>query len=64
MDSGKAYEERFQFWEDQDIRQEERRVYMTPLVASSIINRALLEVKDKQLGEDLEALKIWINKKQ
>ena len=61
-DSKKAYEEKFVFWEEQEIKPV-KKVHMTPRVATYIINRALLEVKDVELGEDLEALKEWINQK-
>lgn len=62
-DSRKKYDEKFLFWEEQDVKPVKRSVYISPRVASGIIDRALLEVKDAQLGEDLEAVKEWINKK-
>lgn len=61
-DSRKKYEEQHIFWEEQDVRVNNRRVYMNPRIASAIIDRALLEIKDAELGEDLEAVQEWINK--
>lgn len=63
-DSKKAYEDKFYFWEEQNIEPVKRSVYINPRIACGIIDRALIEVKDADLGEDLEAVKDWITKNQ
>lgn len=61
-DSRKKFEESHKFWEEQDFEKPKRDVYITPRVAGYIIDRALMEVKDVSLAEDLESLKEWIVK--
>lgn len=63
MNVKKAYEERFKFWEEQDTEPTKSNIFITPRVAKVIIDKALLEVKDAQLGEELEAVKNWIDQK-
>jgi hypothetical protein len=62
-DSRKKFDDNFKFWEEQDVVHNEKKHNLTPRQAVSIIDRALLQVSDMELGEDLETLKEWIKNK-
>jgi hypothetical protein len=62
MNSQDKYEEdKIYFWNEE--KEKKRTKINTPLVLCTIINRAILQLQDKELIEDLEKVKEFLKSK-